>query len=134
MLDETRKSLAVYRCGKATECLESAEMALKNGSLPTAVNRLYYAIFNSMRAVLSLELFDSNKHSGVISAFRQRYIKTGILPVELSDIIEQAYVTRNKSDYDDFYIISKEDVPKQIENVAVFLATVKEYIESNQNE
>jgi uncharacterized protein (UPF0332 family) len=98
--DESRKSLAIYRCGKATECLESAKTAFNSGSLPTVINRLYYAVFNSMRAILSLDLFDSNKHSGVISAFRQRYIKTGLLPVELSDIIERAFVMRNKSDYE----------------------------------
>jgi uncharacterized protein (UPF0332 family) len=128
VLEESKKSLAVYRCDKATECLKSAGMALEGGSLPTVVNRLYYSIFYAMRAVLSLDAFDSSKHSGVISAFRQRYIKTGILPVELTDIIERAFAMRNKSDYDDFYVIPKEDVPKQMEDAAVFLATVEEYI------
>jgi uncharacterized protein (UPF0332 family) len=33
-----------------------------------------------MRAVQALDGFDSKKHSGVISAFRKDYIKTGIFP------------------------------------------------------
>jgi hypothetical protein len=39
-------------------------------SFETAANRSYYCIFNAMRAVLSLDRFDSKKHSGIIDAFR----------------------------------------------------------------
>ena len=83
-----------------------------------------------MRAVLAFDRFESKKHSGVISAFRKDYIKTGIFPVELSDIIEDAFEIRNDSDYDDFYVISKNDVATQIENAKTFLTAVEEYITS----
>ena len=130
MLDESRKSLAIYRIEKAGECLKAAETAMETGSLPTAINRSYYCIFHAMRAVLALDALDSKRHSGIISAFRQRYIKTGIFPIELSDVIERAFKTRNKSDYDDFYVISKSDASAQAVDAKTFLAAVETYIKT----
>ena len=63
-----------------------------------------------MRAVLALDKLDSKKHSGIIAAFRQKYIKTGIFPEKYSDIIRDAYNMRNSSDYEDFFVVTKDDV------------------------
>ena len=128
MLEESRKSLSLYRLNKATECITAAEAALESGSLPTAINRSYYCIFHAMRAVISLDTYDSSKHSGIISFFRQHYIKTSIFPVEFSDIIERAFKTRSKSDYDDFYIFTKSEAQRQITDAKTFLEAVKTYV------
>lgn len=62
-----------------------------------------------MRAVLAFDEIDMKKHSGVMSEFRRRYIKTGIFPENISDMISQAFDIRADCDYDDFYIVSKEE-------------------------
>ena len=122
--------LASYRMEKAEECLTDAQDNLKMGKYSTAANRSYYAIFNSMRALLNLDGSDFKRHSGVISEFRKRFIKTGILPENLSPIIRDAFNLRNASDYDDFYIISKESVENQTNNAAFFTRTVKDYLKN----
>lgn len=76
-----------------------------------------YAIFHAMRSVLALEQIDFSKHSGVSAYFRKEYIKTGIFDIELSDIIKEDFDVRSDSDYDDYFVISKEEVKQQIENV-----------------
>jgi hypothetical protein len=38
---------------------------------------------------------------------------------------------REKSDYDDFYIASKNDVEKQIKNAEIFVKAVEKYIKDN---
>lgn len=128
MPDETRLSLAKYRLEKAYECHKDAVNTMESGAYNTAANRVYYSIFHAMRAILALDEFDSKKHSGIIAAFRQRYIKTGVFPVKYSEIIELAYKIRSKSDYDDFYVISKDDVSEQITNSKEFLSEVTEYL------
>ena len=75
-----------------------------------------------------MEEFDSKKHSGVISAFQQKYIKTAIFPAEFSKLIRNAFNNRGKSDYEDFFIISKDETAAQIENARVILAAIEEYI------
>jgi len=125
--DYDPKDLATFRIHQAKECLKDAD--LEANSLKTRANRSYYCIFNAMRAVLALDRFDSKKHSGIISAFRKDYIKTNIFPTTFSDIIEDAFVVRNESDYEDFYIVSKGKVTAQVENAKFFLEAVEKYID-----
>lgn len=112
----------------AHERLEVAKHLLEYGDYKTAANRLYYAIFAAMKAVLALDGFDSKKHSGIISRFRQDYIKTGIFEIGLSAIIDNLEVIREDSDYDDFYIISKEDLSIQTNAADFFVRKVEQYL------
>ena len=114
--------LAYHRLQQARECLQSAELEIAAKIYRTAANRSYYCIFHAMRALLALDEFDSKKHSGIIAAFRQRYIRTKIFPSNYSDIVGDAFDVRIDSDYEDFYLISKDDVAAQIENARAFLS------------
>ena len=118
--------LARYRMEKAQECLTDAQDCLRLGKYSVAANRSYYAIFNAMRAMLNLEGEDYKRHSGVISEFRKRFLKTGILSPALSDIIRNLFDLRNSSDYDDFYVVSKGEVEMQTANAVLFTETVRE--------
>ncbi len=128
MLDEERKALSKLRLDNAKERLSFIPGILELGDYKTAANRAYYSVFFAMRAVLALDGFDSKKHSGIISEFRKNYIKTGIFSTEMSDIISSLFNVRSSSDYDDFYIISKEKVTKQYENAKLFVETIDEYL------
>jgi uncharacterized protein (UPF0332 family) len=120
--------LASHRLQQARECLQTAEVVIAAGLFKAAANRSYYCIFHAMRAVLALDRFDTKKHSGVISAFRQKYVKTGVFTADISDIIKTAFKVRNNSDYQDYYLISKDDVAAQIENARAFLLAVEGYL------
>ena len=118
------------RLEQARESLNSAQLLLNAGAYRDSANRSYYSIFHAQRAVLAADGFDSKKHSGIISEFGLRYIKTDCFPKEFSKMIRKAFKVRNGSDYDDFYVISKDDVATQIENAKTILAAVEAYIES----
>ena len=120
--------LAQFRLDQARECLISSEALININHYKDSANRSYYSIFHSMRAVLALDGFDSKKHSGIISAFRQGYIKTGKFDTAYSDIIKDAFDIRTDSDYQDFYTVSKTDVQQQLDNAKKFLEAVAEYI------
>lgn len=76
--------LAKYRLARAKEDLETAVDNLENGKYRASVNRSYYAVFHSIRAITALNHFDSSKHSGVIAFFNQHYVKPGVFDKELS--------------------------------------------------
>lgn len=80
-------------------------------------NRAYYAAFRTMRAMLILDEFDSKKHSGIISKFRELYLKTDLFDKDFSDSISSLFRVRTTSDYDDFYVVSKSDAIAQNENL-----------------
>lgn len=130
-MEGSLKDLALYRMNQAGEMLSAAEANLEIGQYKTCLNRSYYAIFHAIRAVNILDGFDSSKHSGVIAHFNQNYLKEEKLDKSLSKIIKTAYYLREKSDYDDFFIASKTDAEKQIEDAKVFIAQVKQFLDKN---
>jgi uncharacterized protein (UPF0332 family) len=110
-------------------CLNSAAIDLAHQQASTAVNRAYYCIFHSMRAILAMDGFDSKKHSGVIAHFRKEYIKTKIFDPTYSTLIEEAFNMRNNSDYVDFYKTTLDDAREQVENARLFLRAVEAYLQ-----
>ncbi len=120
--------IAKYRFVRAKDDLESAIINLQLGKFKTAVNRSYYAIFHAIRAINSLNGFDSRKHSGVISYFNKNFVKSGLLSVEMSKIVGSAIRVREKADYDDFYMLSIEDTREQVEAATEFLVEVEKYL------
>ena len=121
-------TLAKYRLNTAKENLQTAHINFDNGMYKGSVNRAYYTIFHSLRAVLALDEKDFKKHSAIIAYFNQNYVKTKRFP-EIHNIIDKASLVRNSSDYDDFYIVSKEEAKEQINNAEYILELVHKYIE-----
>ena len=134
MLDENRVFLSKHRIEVAQERLQSARLLIDAGDYNAAANCSYYAAFSAMRAVLALDGLDFKRHSGVISEFRKSYIKTGVFDAELSHIIDSLKDVRQSSDYDDFYLISKEEVSLQVENAECFVSRVEEYLQEQYNQ
>ena len=128
MPDSQNMALAKYRLSKSVECSLAANRLFLDGLYAHSVNRSYYAIFHAIRAVLALESVDFKKHSGVISYFQQHYIKTGLFERKFSDYVKEAFTIRTDSDYEDFYVVSKEDSQEQLEHACQFIKAVEKYI------
>ncbi len=128
MPDTANYDLAVYRLEKSQSCLNEAKLLLKNDCFMAAANRAYYAIFHSARAVLAIDGEDRKHHSGVIAYFREHYIKSGVFDKIYSYILQNAFEIRQEADYEDFYILSKEETVQQVENAERFLTEIKKYI------
>ena len=124
-MEGSLKELAGYRMDRAKEMLVAARENLEIGQYKTSLNRSYYAIFHAMRAMNILKGFDSSKHSGVIAFFNKEYLKENILDRNLSIVIKNSALLREKSDYDDFYIASKQEAEKQLEEAERFLDAVE---------
>lgn len=121
-----------YRLSSAKEKLESAKLLLNSGLYKDSIGRSYYAIFSSIRAVLALKQVDFSKHAGVIAYFQKEYIKTNIIDRKYSKYIQQAFQIRNSCDYDDFFIVSKQDAEEQYERAKEVLAVIGEYIKNTR--
>ena len=128
MQDKMKLDLSRTRLALAKERIGFAKEICKLGDYKTVANRSYYAIFSAMRAVLALDGFDSKRHSGIVAEFRRRYLKTDKLPKELSLTIDSLIEIRQGSDYDDFYVISKEEVIEQLRCAELFITTVEAYL------
>lgn len=122
-------TLCRYRLERAKEDLMTAENNHNSGFYKASINRSYYSIFHAIRAVNILDGFDSSKHSSVIAHFNQFYVHTEEFDRGLYKLIDGAYRIREKCDYSDFYIASKEDSDIQLENAKTFIYEVEKYLE-----
>lgn len=128
MRGEDKKALSQVRLEHAEECLSAAKNLAESGNYKSAANRSYYAVFHAMRAVLALDEIDMKRHSGVMTEFRRLYIITGVFETDLSTVISTLFDMRTDSDYDDFFIISKDEVVKQVANAERFLLEIQTYL------
>ena len=48
--------------------------------------------------------------------------------------LDHAYRIREKCDYSDFFVVTREDSAVQLENAETFLGTVKEYLQKKGTE
>lgn len=124
MLEHDKAAISKIRVENALRCIKSSKILLSGDDYKSAANRSYYAVFYGIRAVLAMEGIDFKKHSAVIAHFRKEYIKTGIFDTCYSVILSELFEVRTDSDYDDFYILSKEDVIRQISNAEHFVKAV----------
>lgn len=67
------------------------------------------------------------RHKDAIANFNKSYVKTEIFPREIGRKISEAEEIRHASDYDDFYIASREETERQIDVADEFLQLVEEY-------
>ncbi len=127
-MDGSINDLAKYRLEKAKEDLNRARRELEVSDYKLALNRSYYAIFHALRAVNTLDGFDSSKHSGVIAHFNQYHVKNNDFPSDVSKKIAAAMNVRQASDYDDFFIASKKEAEKQVGVANEIVALVESYL------
>jgi uncharacterized protein (UPF0332 family) len=122
-------ALIKYRLKQAEESIEEAKVLLKAGmSLRAVINRLYYAMFYSVLAILQEKQIGTSKHIGAISLFDREFIKTGIFDKELSKTLHYAFELRQKGDYMEQADVTKEDVDEIFPKAIDFLNKIKGYL------
>ena len=127
-MDNRQIDLANYRIQEAKNTLQVAKNCLKDGFYKDAINRSYYAAFYAIKAVLALGTIDFKRHKDVVAYFNKEYVATNKFSRELGHRLATLKQLREKSDYDDFYLASKEETLEQVENTKSVIAAVKEYI------
>ena len=98
-INEWQKRRAREYLVRARQVLKTGWLALEHEDYITAVNRAYYAFFYAANALLTTKGLERSKHSGVIAAFREHFVKTGIIEVEYGDRYGSAMEDRHLGDY-----------------------------------
>ncbi|MBU0600666.1 HEPN domain-containing protein [bacterium] len=129
-----RNELAKYRLENAKEKLISAKLLYENKQYKDSISRSYYAMFSAAKALLAVKEVNSSKHSGVISLFNQHFVKTSIVGKNMGRILAEAKEMREDSDYEDFVVISDEEVENQIKDAEIFIGEVEEVLEGVDEE
>lgn len=129
----TGEDLALYRLDTAKEDLKSAKILRDASCFKGANNRAYYAIFHAINAIHALNGVAYKKHKDAIANFNKEYVKTEIFPKEIGRKIAGVEEIRHASDYDDFYIATRDEVDEQISIAEEFIKMVEVYCMKQMN-
>lgn len=130
-MDDRRKELSGYRMQEAKDSLQVAQNCLKEGFYKDAVNRSYYSAFYALKAVLALGEVDFKRHKDVVGYFNKEYVAKDVFPKDVGRRLGTLKQLREKSDYDDFYVASKEKAEEQIETAKYILSQIEEHLREN---
>jgi uncharacterized protein (UPF0332 family) len=95
-----------------------------------AASRAYYAAFYAASALLLGEGLDVSKHSGVIAAVHQRFVKTGRLDKEQGRALNWLFGLRNVGDYGVTMHASRLEAEEAIQAAEGFLGAIETLLRS----
>jgi len=122
------RTLVLYRLNRADESLDEALILLERGHVNTFVNRLYYACFYAVTALLLSKGFSSSKHSGVRALFHQNFVKNELINREMGKFYDKLFDTRQKGDYADLVYFDKKEVSPWFDEAKNFVSSIKNII------
>ena len=112
---EELRAIVEARLGKAARAYAEAKGVAAMGYWETAANRLYYAAFDAVSALLLANGNFPHTHSGVIHLFGQQFIRPGLVSADMGRLYHVLFSLRQTGDYDDAYSVSENDVSPNIE-------------------
>jgi uncharacterized protein (UPF0332 family) len=119
MTDYQPEDYITYRIQRAREMINEVQTHIENKFWNTAINRMYYACFHAVGALLVKHKINASTHSGTRQKFGQHFIKTGMIGKALGKHFTDLFEKRHKGDYNDFYDYDEKTVlelyPRSIE-------------------
>ena len=129
-MTEWNDALVAYRLERAREALAEARLLADHSYANACVNRLYYACFYAVIALLHAHGLSAGKHSGVRSLFGRHFVKTGLVSKELAAVYNDLFEYRQESDYEDFFRVDPDvlgpwlaQTERFIEAIGILLST-----------
>ena len=127
-MSRTKEDIVAYLLFKSGQDLSSAKSLANVQSWDGVINRLYYAAFHCVSALLYQNDMVAKSHSGIKSLLELHFVKTGLLSIEWGKFYARLFSDRSESDYEDFAIITAEDVLPLVPQTEEFIDVIKRLI------
>jgi uncharacterized protein (UPF0332 family) len=127
-----RQEYIAYRLTKSNEAFEDAKLLAQNGSWNSCVNRLYYACYYAVSALLLKNDITTQTHSGCKTQFGMHFVKIGKVSIVQGRLYADLMDWRQKGDYGDMFDFDKETVEPLFEPIEAFLKTIKHLIQNHK--
>lgn len=130
--EQSRQALIQYRIERADETMEEVRILADSGHYNAAVNRLYYACFYAVQALLLKHHIAANTHAGVKMMLGLHFISKGIISVEHGKTFNTLFEKRHSGDYEAFVYCDKALVDEFIPLAGAFIEKIKELLGDNE--
>jgi uncharacterized protein (UPF0332 family) len=113
--------LTRYKLSRAEETLAEARVMLESDHLYGASNRIYYACFYVVTALLLTRNLSSSKHSGVIALFNRHFVKPGLISADMGKFYSRMFDNRLESDYADWAQLQRQEMEEDLGQAEEFV-------------
>jgi uncharacterized protein (UPF0332 family) len=110
---------------RARETLVEAELMAQAGHWNACVNRLYYACFYAVTALLLRHNLSASKHAGVRSLLNRHFVRTGTISSNLGMLYRDLFEGRQQGDYQDLVRFAEQAVRPWIPAAHNFVACIE---------
>jgi uncharacterized protein (UPF0332 family) len=122
------EDIVSYRLNRAKNTLDDAHILAEKNKWNSTINRLYYAAYYAVTALLLKSDLRANTHNGVKSSFSEHFIKTNLISKELGRIYSQLFTWRQKGDYDDLFDFERDKVLPYFEPVKQLIEAIEKIV------
>lgn len=130
-MDDPKENYRVYM-QYAQEMMDTADENFSKQRYRTACNRAYYGMFYAASALLFSKGKSYGKHSAVLAAFRQDFIKTGEFDKKWSDNYRLVMESRHTADYALYEYLEEDDAAEMIAKAKEFIEEVKKWLQERE--
>jgi uncharacterized protein (UPF0332 family) len=120
-MTKEERAVIEYRMERARETLDEAKIMFDAGRINAFVNRLYYACFYAVSALLLTRDFSTSKHGYLRSLMHREFVKTGLISEDLGRHFDLLFDNRHKGDYEDFVRFNADDVSDWLDKTEKFV-------------
>ena len=132
-LSENERSIIVNReIEKAEKTFDDVLFCVRANKWQTAANRLYYALFHTMSALLISDGHQVKSHRGVLVLFGEHYVRTEKFSKKDGALLSDLVIMRDNADYNCFFEADEEKLSPFIEPTQQLIEKIKQYI-ANKN-
>ena len=126
--DQSREALILYRLERADETLKEVEILANESHFNAAANRLYYACFYAVTALLVANGHNTQSHAGVKTLLGLHFVSKGLLSNEHGKTFSRLFEIRHSGDYDDFVYCDKEMIDEYTPKAKDFIIAIKKLL------
>ena len=131
--DEERKLLVELEIEKTHKLIDQFSI-LENAELwDTLANRVYYAVFHAVTALLIKNGLHAGSHQGVSVLFNKHFVKEKLVNEEYGRLLARLENMREKSDYTCLFETTKEEVMPMIPQAKEMISIIENLINSDTN-
>jgi hypothetical protein len=128
---DQKERFVKYWIEKCLQSLEAAEDDLIAGRLSFSVNRIYYACFYIVSALLLQRDLKFKKHSGVKASFHKNFVRQGLVSPDDGRFYNKLFEARQRGDYIEFVYFKKPQVEEWLNEAKRFVNKIKRLIEQS---
>lgn len=126
--DEERRIIVELEIERAEKITEQFDILREQHFWDTLVNRMYYAVFHAVSALLIHNALQVHTHRGALNAFNKEFVRTGIFSIEEGRLFSQLEGLRERGDYNCFIDASEDEVVPLIEPLKALINKIKQEI------